>query len=193
LHPVSELPAFPDDQGSASLINEQSEVIDYFQYSRDFHSVFIRDKEGVSLERISSGASSNDSNNWKSASSTVGFATPGYVNSNTVVNTLTEGEVTIVPEIFLPVFGQPDFAEIRYNFKQGGSVANIKIVDHQGREVKVIANNEILATNGFYRWDGDREDGTKARPGYYVVWFEIFDSDGLVETYRKRVVVAARY
>jgi flagellar hook assembly protein FlgD len=110
-----------------------------------------------------------------------------------VVSTLTEGEVTIVPEIFLPIFGQPDFTEIRYNFNQGGRVANIKIVDHQGREIKVIANNETLATNGFYRWDGDREDGTKARPGYYVVWFEIFDADGIVETYRKRVVVAARY
>jgi hypothetical protein len=193
LYQVSELPPFPDDQGSVSIVNQEGDVIDYFQYNRDFHSVFIRDKEGVSLERISSEASSNDVNNWKSASSTVGFATPGYVNSNTVVSTLTEGEVTIVPEIFMPVFGQPDFTEIRYNFNQGGRVANIKIVDHQGREIKVIANNETLATNGFYRWDGDREDGTKARPGYYVVWFEIFDADGIVETYRKRVVVAARY
>ncbi len=193
LYQVAELPSFPDDQGSVSIVNQEGDVIDYFQYNRDFHSVFIRDKEGVSLERISSEASSNDTNNWKSASSTVGFATPGYVNSNTVVSTLTEGEVTIVPEIFLPVFGQPDFTEIRYNFNQGGRVANIKIVDHQGREIKVIANNETLATNGFYRWDGDREDGTKARPGYYVVWFEIFDADGIVETYRKRVVVAARY
>jgi hypothetical protein len=190
---VNALPAFPDNAGTASVVDRSGTTIDNFSYSRDYHSVFLRDKEGVSLERISATGSSNDPNNWKSASSVIGFATPGYRNSNAFAADIAGGEVNVNPEIFIPLFGQPDFTEIRYKFEQGGRVANVKIVDHQGREIRKLANNELLATEGFFRWDGDRDDGSKARPGYYVVWFEIFDVSGRVETYRKRVVVAARY
>lgn len=190
---VSSLPSFPDNEGTSCIVNEGGIVLDNFRYSRDYHSVFLRDKEGVSLERIHMNSPTNDANNWKSAASVAGFATPGLPNSNSVTTPVISGEVKIEPELFIPLYGQPDFTEIRYRFDQGGKVANIKILDQQGREIKQIANNETLATEGFYRWDGDRNDGIKARPGYYVVWFEVFDSSGAVETFRKRVVVAARY
>jgi len=190
---VNALPSFPDNEGTSSLINDHGIVIDNFRYSRNYHSVFLRDKEGVSLERIYPDRPSNDPNNWKSAASTAGFTTPGYRNSNALDRQAVAGEVKVEPEIFIPQFGQPDFTEIRYTFEQGGRVANIKIMDHQGRPIRLLANNETLAAEGFYRWDGDRDDGSKARPGYYVVWFEIFDTTGIVETYRNRVVVAARY
>lgn len=190
---VSALPSFPDDKGTAAIVTDASLLIDQFQYSRDFHSTFLRDKEGVSLERIHADGLTNDPNNWKSAASVVGYATPGYRNSNTIEDVSSTGKVNVEPEIFVPVFGQPDFTEIRYSFEQGGKVANLKILDHQGREVKQLANNELLATEGFFRWDGERDDGTKARPGYYVVWLEVFDGNGKVDTFRKRVVIAARY
>lgn len=190
---VNALPSFPDNEGSVCVVNEGAVVLDNFMYSRAYHSVFLRDKEGVSLERIHPDAPTNDANNWKSAASTAGFATPGLPNSNSVNTQVISGEVKIEPELFIPLYGQPDFTEIRYRFDQGGKVANIKIFDQQGREIKQIANNETLAAEGFYRWDGDRNDGIKARPGYYVVWFEVYDSSGTVEIFRKRVVVAARY
>jgi hypothetical protein len=189
---VNALPSFPDNEGSVSVVSEGAVVLDNFMYSREYHSVFLRDKEGVSLERIHPDAPTNDANNWKSAASTAGFATPGLPNSNSVITQVISGEVKIEPELFIPLYGQPDFTIIRYRFDQGGKVANIRIFDQQGREIKQIANNETLATEGFYRWDGDRNDGIKARPGYYVVWFEVYDSSGAVEIFRKRVVVAAR-
>lgn len=190
---VDALPSFPDNEGTVSLVSDGAEPLDYFLYTNDYHSTLLRDKEGVSLERIHADRLTNDPNNWKSAASVVGYATPGYRNSNSIEIVTTTGKVNIEPEIFIPVFGQPDFTEIRYSFEQGGKVANLKILDHQGREVKQLANNETLATEGFFRWDGERDDGTRARPGYYVVWLEVFDGNGNVDTYRKRVVIAARY
>ncbi|WKZ59541.1 MAG: lamin tail domain-containing protein [Cyclobacteriaceae bacterium] len=190
---VEALPSFPDNEGTVSLVSEGAELLDSFFYTDDYHSTLLRDKEGVSLERIHADRLTNDPNNWKSAASVVGYATPGYRNSNSIEIVTTTGKVNIEPEIFIPVFGQPDFTEIRYSFEQGGKVANLKILDHQGREVKQLANNETLATEGFFRWDGERDDGTRARPGYYVVWLEVFDGNGNVDTYRKRVVIAARY
>lgn len=187
---VIALPILPDAEGSISIVDNQGNVIDFFEYTNDYHSVFLRDKEGVSLERISvEQSSAND--NWKSASANEGFATPGYANSNSRGD-IASGEVVVSPEAFEPIIGQPDFTQIQYNFKQGGFVANIKIVDAQGRLIKNIANNTTLGTTGFFRWDGDTEDGTKARTGYYVVWLEVFNASGNVETFRKRVVIASR-
>ncbi len=192
LFEVADLPGFNDDAGTVALVDPQNNVIDFFSYADDYHSVFIDDDEGVSLERISFTAPTNDKANWKSASSTAGFATPGYVNSN-VRGEQSAGKITINPEVFEPITGQPSFTQIQYNFEQGGFVANVKILDFQGREIKQIANNATLGTEGFFRWDGDTDDGSKARTGYYVVWVEVFNASGQLDTFRKRVVVASKF
>lgn len=192
LFEVPNLPGFNDDAGTVAFVDPQNNVIDFFSYTDDYHSVFIDDDEGVSLERISFMAPTNDNANWKSASSTSGFATPGYMNSN-VRGEQAAGKITINPEVFEPITGQPNFTQIQYNFEQGGFVANVKILDFQGREIKQIVNNATLGTEGFFRWDGDTDDGMKARTGYYVVWVEVFNANGQLDTFRKRVVVAARH
>lgn len=191
---IDDLPSFNDDEGSVALVDDQYNVIDYFLYTDDLHSVFINDEEGVSLERIAFNRPSNETQNWKSASSLVGFATPGYLNSNAKAEpALSEESIKIEPEIFIPVMGQPDFTQIHYKFDHGGYIANIKIFDEQGHLIKRIANNEVLGTEGILRWDGDRDDGNKARIGYYMIWFEVFDVTGEVKTFRKRVVIATRF
>ncbi len=154
------------------------------------HSPFINDNEGVSLERILFSETTNEASNWKSASSTSGFATPGFMNSNARSEVpITANAVTLDPEIFSPSVPGKDFSKINYKFDQSGKMANIKILDAQGRLIKTLANNETLAEEGFYRWDGDRDDGSRARVGHYVVWFEVFDSSGSVNVYRKRAVI----
>ncbi len=187
----TDLPSLSDDEGSIALVDDQGKIIDFFLYNKDMHSELIKDEEGISLERISFSDGSNQ--NWKSATSASGFATPGYRNSNLRPESVaSQGNITIVPEIITPGLGTQDFAKINYAFEQPGYVANIKIVDQQGRLIKTIANNETLGFEGFYRWDGEREDGSKSRAGYYIVWFEAFNVDGSVKTFRKRVIVATQ-
>lgn len=184
------LPSMSDDEGSIAVLSEDGIAIDYFLYNDGFHSPLLKDKEGVSLERISLLEPTNNPGNWKSANAAAGYATPGYLNGNArPENLIDENAVRIEPEIFSPILPGQDFARINYRFDQSALAANIKIVDQQGRLIKEIANNETLAFEGFYRWDGDRDDGSKARRGYYFVWFEVFNLDGIVTTYRKRVVI----
>ena len=189
LFTLKNLPPFNDDNGTVALVDSLQNIIDFLAYEDHYHSVFIDDDEGVSLERISFSTPSNEPGNWQSASSTLGFATPGFVNSN-VRGEPAAGQIVVSPEIFEPISGQPGFTQIQYDFDQGGSVANVKILDSHGREIKQIVSNAILGTQGFFRWDGDTNDGTKARTGYYVVWIEVFDANGLLKTFRKRVVIA---
>ncbi len=189
---VSGLPAFDDDSGSIAISDNEGNTIDFFRYSKEMHSVFIKDEEGVSLERISSSAS-NGSQNWASASALAGFATPGLLNSNTVTFERGEDPLLVEPEIFNPLSGQSNFALIRYNFEQGGYVANVRIFDSYGRTVRKIANNDILGTDGFYRWDGDCDEGSKAGLGSYMILFEVFNQEGTVKRYRKRIVIASSF
>ncbi len=187
------LPSFPNEEGSVAILNDSALIIDFFEYDKDLHSQFINDDEGVSLERISFDAPTASPLNWKSASSTVGFASPGYENSNFRADErLAEGEVNVDPEIFQPNSGSNDFSKISFRFDKSGLIGNVKIFDQEGRLIKTLANNANLGFDGFFRWDGDKENGEKARLGYYFVWFEVFDEQGLVKTYRKRVVLASR-
>jgi hypothetical protein len=187
------LPTFPDDEGSVAIVSVSGLVIDYFYYDKKFHSKFIKDEDGVSLERISLTENTNEISNWTSASSTIGFASPGYINSNfRLDNIISVGEVKIEPPIFSPYSIGSNFSQINFNFDQTGFVANIKIFDQQGRLIKTIANNATLGFNGFFRWDGDHDDGTRAQAGYYIVWFEVFNASGLLKTFRERVIIALR-
>ena len=184
------LPSLPDDEGSIALVNDQSLLIDHFIYSQKMHSAFIKDDEGVSLERISFSGLTNDPSNWKSANASAGYATPGFINSNSrPESSVNDNAVNVDPEVFSPSVPGKDFSKINYKFDQSGLVANAKILDAQGRLIKTLANNETLSYEGFFRWDGDRDDGGRARIGYYVVWVEVFDSTGSVNVFRKRAVI----
>ena len=188
------MPEFQDDQSSVVILNGDGKMIDELNYSRNWHSEFVKNDEGVSLERIAVHGTTNDPGNWTSASSTAGFATPGFINSQSrEINELNVGEIAIVPEIFSPGEDLNDFVQIQYHFDQGGWIANVKVFDHQEHLLKTIANNEILGPEGFFRWDGDRDNGTKARMGYYAIWFEVFNTSGTVKVFRKRVIVSSRY
>lgn len=184
------LPSLPDTDGSVALVTGKGKIIDSFFYSEKMHSAFLKDNEGVSLERISFSESTNETSNWKSAAAAAGFATPGFINSNSRPETvIQENAVSLEPEIFSPSSPGRDFAKINYRFDQSGVVANVKVLDAEGRLIKTVANNETLAFEGFYRWDGDRDDGSHARSGYYIVWFEIFDASGYSQIFRKRAII----
>lgn len=186
----TDLPAFNNEEGSASLVDANGMIIDSIGYRAHMHSPFLKETEGVSLERISFAWPGSESANWRSASSASGFATPGFANSNLRKDEPADpGSVIVEPEIIVPGSASRDFAQIKYRFEQGGFMANVKVFDQQGRIIREIARNELLGTEGFFRWDGDRDNGATTRMGYYLVWFEIFGSDGFVKTYKKRVVI----
>jgi len=81
---------------------------------------------------------------------------------------------------------------INYKTSQAGFLANIKIFDARGRIIKNLVRNELLASEGNFKWDGDMDDGRKSRIGIYVVWIEYFNPEGNVHYLKKTCVVAGR-
>lgn len=188
------LPSLPDDSGSVALVDGEGKIIDAVVYTSDWHSAFLSNEDGVSLERVSPDAGSLDPQNWNSGSTAVGFASPGRENSSSRKEVwLGDDGVTIDPPVFLPLSRQAGFTLIRYKFDQGGHIANARILDAHGRTVKLLASNDLLGKEGFYSWEGDRDDGSRARVGSYWVWFEIFSSSGRVMTFRERIIIAGDF
>ncbi|MEO1256368.1 MAG: hypothetical protein AAFY41_15975, partial [Bacteroidota bacterium] len=189
---VTPFPGYPNDTGNVVLINALEVVEERFFYDEEFHYNLLEDVDGVSLERVSFEAITNNPDNWRSASSTVGFATPGYANSQALEGSASPvGKVSPDPKVFIPgdAARGRDFTRINYQLDEPGKFANVDIYDQSGRLVKNLANGVSLASTGFLRWDGDTDGGGIARMGYYVIIFEIYDSNGNTELIKETVVV----
>ena len=190
---VNSLPAYNNDKGRVMIMEKNENTIDNFAYTEDMHFALLASNKGVSLERINYDRPTEDKTNWHSASEVVGFATPTYENSQFNPQVEIEEKITIDPEIFSPDNdGYQDVANITFNIKEPGFVANIKIFDSRGRLIKYLANNTLLGINQTITWDGLDDKNKKTPMGVYVVFIELFDLKGNVKQYKKSVVVASK-
>ena len=187
---MEKFPSFNNDEDVVVLLNEEMEIIDELHYYEDMHSSFLHDVEGVSLERISMETATNETGNWFSASLEAGYGTPGYKNSQTAAENISQPKISFEPEAFSPnMDGYNDEYHIHYELKNPGYLANVWIFDAGGRLIMQLAKNEILATSGKITWNGEDETGQKQPLGVYVVAVEIFNSEGAVYRYKDGVVV----
>ncbi|MBV6646028.1 MAG: lamin tail domain-containing protein [Cyclobacteriaceae bacterium] len=192
---VDRLPSMPNDQGVVRLINQSGLVIDSLPYEEDFHSILLDDTEGVSIERISYASPTYDRNNWHSASASVGFATPGYHNSQ-ALESQASSKLMVEPKVFVPgsaTAGAKSFTTVNYQFEEPGLFANIFIYNQNGQQVRQLAHGTSLATKGFIQWDGTDDSGSPVRLGYYIIAMEVWSSSGKRELLKESVVVGAEF
>ena len=190
---MTSFPSYPDDAGTVVLLNDSLEVIDEFSYSDKMHSPFLADEEGVSLERISLEKPTNDQSNWASAAASVGFATPGLPNSQTSSETGIKDEIVPEPQAFSPNGdGYNDQLSIQFKLNKPGYIANVRIFDAIGRQLKYLVKNESLAQEGSWSWNGDSDSGQRLQLGVYIILVELFDRDGHTKTFKKTCTLTDR-
>jgi hypothetical protein len=186
------MPSFNNDKGNVIILNAQGKIVDEVMYSDKWHFALIANTEGVSLERIDYNAASVQ-NNFHSAATSVGYGTPGYKNSQFRVDLQVQGEITVTPEIFSPDNdGLDDFAVINYNFPSPGYIANITIFDALGRPVRYLQKNALSGIKGSYIWDGLGEKQQKLAQGIYIIYSEIFNTEGRKKKFKNSIVLARR-
>ncbi len=189
---VSSLPSFPNDKGDVIILNKQGNIIDEVVYSDKWHFQLLTDVDGVSLERIDYGVASSQAN-FHSASSTVGYGTPGYKNSQVQSTAAGDGVFTLTPKVFSPDNdGFDDFATLNYKFAQTGNVATITIFDVGGRPVRYLERNSLTGLEGFFRWDGLNDKQQKLPEGIYIFYIEVFNASGKKQQFKQSLVLARR-
>lgn len=188
---VGSLPQLPNAGDSIALTNGQGTFMDLFGYHNSLHSSFVRDSKGVSLERISLEAPTNEAANWMSAASNVNYGSPGRSNSQRYQGAEVEDEVLVVePEVILPAGdGRDDYVTIRYKAARPGMQLSLRIYDSQGRLVRTLAHNQLLGSESFFTWDGTTDNSSRVRTGYYVVELQVYGDSGEARRLQKTVVV----
>ncbi|MFM2226381.1 MAG: hypothetical protein RJA07_2583 [Bacteroidota bacterium] len=190
---VASLPSYDDANGKIILNDNASVLIDSLSYSDSWHYALLHDKEGVSLERISFDAKTQDENNWHSAASVVGFATPAYKNSQFITSQITDASISLQPKIFSPDNdGKDDVLLINYNLDAAGYSANISVFDAEGNLIKNISSLQTLEQQGFFQWDGTNNENGKTVKGIYVIYAEFFNTAGKKITLKKDCVVGGK-
>jgi hypothetical protein len=188
----TDIPSMSNDSGTVFLISPTLEVAEQFSYNDDMHFALL-DADGVSLERIATDRPVDDPTNWHSAAATIGFGTPGLENSQYYPTNVNAGTVTTDPEIFSPDYdGYNDVVNISYQFEEIGNLATITIYDPRGRVVKRLVENHLLNAEGTISWDGETEDGSKARIGMYLIHFEVFNANGKTADHKLSTIVGGR-
>ncbi len=186
-------PTYSNDNGTVILINNLLEVSDSVTYDVSMHFSLLNDEDGVSLERLDFDRPAYEKTNWHSAAEAIGFATPGYLNSQFNPVDSVVDEISVDPEVFSPDNdGFDDVVNISYRFDTPGFVGSIYIYDSNGRLVKSLVENDLLGTTGTYTWDGTKENGEKGRIGIYVIFFEAFGVEGEIKNIKKPCVLAGR-
>ncbi|OFX47739.1 MAG: hypothetical protein A2046_10995 [Bacteroidetes bacterium GWA2_30_7] len=187
------MPTYSNTDGTVVLVDTWMNIIDEMAYTDNMHYALLVSVDGVSLERINYNRPSDDVTNWNSAAENVGFATPGYKNSQYSENIENTSELLITPEIFSPDNdGYNDVLNISYKMDNSGYDATISIYDSKGRLVRKLVQNELLAMDGVYSWDGLTDARTKAGIGIYIIYFEAFDLNGNVVKRKEACVLAAK-
>jgi len=190
---MDHFPSYPNTNGNVIVLNEQGNVLDEVKYSEKWHFPLLKNVQGVSLERVDYDAASVQSN-FHSAATSVGYGTPGYKNSQFHVTEDLRAGIAVIPEIFSPDNdGIDDFVTINYSFPSVGYVANITVFDASGRPVRYLQKNSLSGIKGSYRWDGLDDKNRKLPQGIYIIYTEIFNTEGKKKAFRNTVVLGRRF
>ncbi len=191
---MKSFPAYPDDAGHVVLLNDSLKVIDEFAYSASMHNAWISSAEGVSLERLSTEAETNEPNNWYSASSVSGYATPGYKNSQKENPEPVSANLFISPDAISPNGdGFNDQMEIRFNLDKPGYLANVFVYDVNGRRVNRLMNNTLVAANDVIIFEGKYENGSQLPMGIYILVAELLHSKGEKKVFKQTFLVTDKH
>ncbi len=191
---MSSFPTYNNDNGKVFIQDALGNNIDYIEYDVSMHYPLLRTTKGVSYERINPDRPSMEVSNWFSASSTVGYGTPGYKNSQFSDFVAVEELFTIEPEIFTPDNdGVNDLLFIHYLLPEPGFRASVWVYSSAGHKVKQLINNDLLSTEGSFFWDGTTEDNVKSPAGIYVIAIELWNIKGEVKRYKKTATLGVRF
>lgn len=187
---MKSIPSMPDDNGNILLLNYAGSIIDEVHYDKYMHYPLLRNKEGVSLEKINYNIPSLQKDNWHSASASANYATPTTINSQYKNQIESKSWIQIDQNVIHPDNnGLHDFLQINYQFDEPGTLLTVYLFNQQGEKIVTILNNLLCGRNGQYNWNGLNNQSNYLATGIYLLVAEAFHLNGKRKLYKKVIAV----
>ncbi|NGM63230.1 lamin tail domain-containing protein [Sphingobacterium sp. SGG-5] len=190
IHAMDRLPAYPNEQGAVTLFSPEGRM-DSLYYYAGMHMPLLKNTKGISLERLSPDEPTNSPDNFLSASTWSGGATPGYKNSIQKDILRKKNNFFLTSKTVSPnQDGFEDFLEINYEFSQPDYQMSVSIFAENGRPVNRLIRHQSAGSSGKIIWDCRGENGVVAPNGIYIFLTEIYNGKGDRELYKGAFVIA---
>ena len=187
-----ELPLMDRSSGRIELIDNHLQRIDIVKFDKDFHLPMISDKRGKALERITYSIGDHGQAFWASAASTVGWGTPGKLNSQLTLANYRNAQIRLTTNMILPEpDGHLDIILIEFGRLAPGYVARGQIYDFSGRVIHTSLPQSIGANSTISVWNGTTEEGKLAPPGLYILLITMYNPLDREKIVHKEVVLLA--
>jgi hypothetical protein len=186
LFETAALPSMPDDKGHLVLFTRDLVKIDEVVYSEKMHSSLLSSFEGISLEKINPGFKSYDQANWRSATESWGWGTPGAPNSVLLRQPESGGEIGLSSSKITPdEDGIEDVLVINFNLIGNGNIVTVTVFDETGAYVRKIASNMSVGQGSTLVWDGKSDDGSLLETGIYIILIEAYNESGRTNKWKR--------
>lgn len=190
LFKVDEMPDFNADDGTVSIFDSTGTLSDRLQYTASMHLAWLNETAGVSLERLSSRLATNVAENWHSAASTSGWATPGSENSKQMDSIQETTFMSLEPDVFSPDNdGMNDILLLTFHGIDPGNVGRVQVYDLNGMLVRNLLESAAFGTDAVVIWDGMDEKRLLVRPGIYIVYAIVVSADGITRSEKQACAV----
>ena len=190
---VQILPRFPtlnNDVDELSILSLTGRVLDRVRYFGDWYGRDVG--KGTSLEKIHPGLSGQDSRNWAASVAGSG-STPGRQNSVYVEVLPPAVQIRIQPNPFSPDGdGWEDYTIIQFQVPIETAYARVVIYDLAGRPIRQLVNDQPIAHQAQFVWDGRDDHGRMARTGLYICLIQVRNKQRKLYQEAKATVVLVK-
>lgn len=181
------------DEGAVLLLSYRKwpevQLLDSAVCDQSWHNPFLKEDEGVSLEKVNFDIPSALRSGWESAAESYGFATPGTANSHswTQISSEFDKPYLIHPKVFSPDNdGVDDLVWINFQDIEPGYKCAIDIFDVSGLFLNRIFNG-IPATREIMSWNGISYEGTQSIPGNYIMVIQLLNAAGKKSVFKELI------
>jgi hypothetical protein len=189
------IPSIDDHGGNLQLgyqRNNMIQILDSFTFSKSWHHPFIKDPEGVSLEKVDFEKASDNPHNWQSAAASYGYATPGLKNSHsqqTIGKEIKDKPYDLSSQVVSPNGDSyRDFLQIQFKLDKAGYKLRMEVFDLTGIKMKPLTY-KVIAADDIIVWNGDDTYGNLLPVGNYIIYIELIHPDGKIVSFKERITI----
>lgn len=187
LYSADGMPNYPDDMGYVQIRCSDS-LVDRISYTDEMHYRLLSDKEGISLERISTNLPSNQFDNWTSCPSRCFWASPGITNCSNFVIENNTIDINVSPHSISPDGDGNDDRTWICIVDYEPVLYKLQVIDFSGHLIKQVATSTYVNGEDCFSWDGRSENGRRVEAGIYWIYIQSLSENGS-ESFVEKVIV----